>query len=166
MGEVERTGEEKPFRLTAVERREIIRAHLVDGLNRLELADRFGRDRHSIARVLESDEAKALERDLDEAVREEVQRELRRGRVGAARHWRGIAEGRRGKTGSEHKAARELLQATGDVSEDNRGPRVVVNVGIALPGLPPPAGQNTTPALPAGGVVVVEGLPRSETDSS
>jgi hypothetical protein len=120
----------------AEERRAIQAAHLVEGLNQTRLAARFGRRREAIARVLKGEEFEALRRDVLAEVKATAKAELERAIVPAAKAWGASLDvaARKG----DHKPAKDLLLHTDVIQPlgEESGCGVVVNIGIALPGLP------------------------------
>jgi len=116
--------------IRAAERKEIMLTALAEGLPIGALADRFGRTRRSIARVLKHPDFDTLRERMDEEGRQEALRVLQAHRTVAAQAWTqavGIAALK-----GDHRASRDLLYVTHTVdppSVGGSGPSVIVNIG-------------------------------------
>ena len=93
------------------ERRQIQYAHLVDGLNQRQLADRFGRKRETIAGVLKGDDFERLRQDVESELRTTAVRTLKNNVGRAADGWV-KAIGKAADRG-DHKPSKDLLMHTG-----------------------------------------------------
>lgn len=114
-------------RVTPDERREIQLAALVEGLNKSQLAERFGRTRETIATLLQGDDFERLRETAWEDIQREAKQGLRAQVIPAVRAWGsaiGIAAG-----AGNHRAAKDLLEAVGVVE---RQPSIVNMTAIAI----------------------------------
>ena len=120
--------------VTPDERLAIQRAHLTDGLNQRQLADRFGRTRETIGHVLKDEGFLAVKREAYEAMAEEARSVLKGHVRTAAKDWR-TASGIAAKKG-DHRPAKDLLLHAGAIDRvgETSGPQVIVCVG--MPGSP------------------------------
>jgi len=116
------------------ERLAIQRAHLTEGLNQRQLADRFGRTRETIGHVLKEDGFTALKREVYAEMAEEARGALRAHVGKAAKDWL-RASGIAAKRG-DHRPAKEILLYAGAIDRlgETPGPQVTVMVG--MPGHP------------------------------
>ena len=116
------------------ERRAIQRAHLIEGLNQRQLADRFGRTRETIGHVLKDEAFQALKHEIYAEIAEEARNALKGHGPTAAQDWI-TASGIAAKKG-DHRPAKELLLHTGVIERlgETSGPQVTVMVG--MPGHP------------------------------
>lgn len=116
--------------IRAAERREIMLTALAEGLPIGALADRFGRTRRSIARVLKHPDFDTLRERMDEEGRQDALRVLQAHRTVAAQAWT-QALGRAAQKG-DHRPSRDLLLHTdviSPISQQGSGPAVIVNIG-------------------------------------
>ena len=124
-------------RVTAPERSEIQQAHLVEGLNRSELAIRFGRTRETIAAQLQGEDFDQLRAEIDRAEAEDAKAILHRHRIVAANSWASAVATAAGK--GDHRPAKDLLLHTRTiepVADLSRGQNVVLVFGdVKVPGL-------------------------------
>ena len=132
------------------ERRAIQQAHLVDGLTRRALADRFGRTRETIAGVLKGDDFERLCREVQADLVERVQRKLRANGGRAADRW--IKAVDKAAEKGDHKPAKDLLLHTGllrPIGEGNTGNQVIVHVGLGpdCPGMVAPSQAEVDAAI-------------------
>ena len=141
MGRVQQPGVKAPRRkpgrgsqVTPDERLAIQRAHLIDGQNQQQLADRFGRTRETIGHVLKNEGFLAVKREVYEALAEEARGVLKGHVRTAAKDWR-TASGIAAKKG-DHRPAKDLLLHAGAIERvgETSGPQVIVCVG--MPGSP------------------------------
>ena len=109
------------------ERRDIQQAHL-EGLNRSELALKFGRTRKAIARALDGKDFVELEAKATEGMVETARRRLALAIPKAVDAWVNKAIEKAAGRGN-HKPAKDLLLATGVVQAD-AAPATVVKVAF------------------------------------
>ena len=132
------------------ERRAIQQAHLAEGFNQRELADRFGRTRETIAGVLKGDDFERLCREVQADLVESVQRTLRANGVQAANQWVKAVDKAAEK--GDHKPAKDLLLHTGllrPMGEGNTGNQVIVQIGLGpgSPGMVAPTQEEVEAAI-------------------
>jgi len=116
------------------ERLAIQRAHLTEGLNQRQLADRYGRTRETIGHVLKDGTFQAVKREVYTEMAEEARNVLKAHVGKAAKDWL-RASGFAAKRG-DHRPAKEILLYAGAIDRlgETPGPQVTVMVG--MPGHP------------------------------
>ena len=126
-------------RVTAPERRQIQQAHLIEGLHRSALAQRFGRTRETIAAQLRGDDFDQLRAEIERAECEDAIAVLNRRRVVAAQAWGSAIETAASK--GNHRPAKDLLVHTrviepvSAIAHRQTQPTIVIGIAV-IPGLP------------------------------
>jgi transposase-like protein len=105
--------------VTPDERREIQCLRLVDGDSVSEIARKTGRNRETIANVLQAEDTHALRVQLENEGKEAAMRELQSARHRAARAW-GTAMQQAADRG-DHRPAKDLLLHTGVIQPLEKG---------------------------------------------
>ena len=117
--------------VSAAEAKEIQLCALLEGLSMQALADRFGRTRRTISRVLRRPSFQVMKDQIDAETVTEARQVLASHRTSAAQAW--IMAMQKAAQKGWHQGARDLLLHTGTiepVSQQGTGPSVVVNIGI------------------------------------
>ena len=101
------------------------------------LAERFGRSRDTIGRILRDPSFDALKAEFDQATAIEARAVLSTGRTAAAQAW--LASLDRAASRGDHRPARDLLyveRVCDPPSQQGGGPQVVVSIGQIVTGCP------------------------------
>jgi BMFP domain-containing protein YqiC len=159
-------------RVTPDERRAIQLAHLTDGLNISQLAERFGRTRETIGGILKGEDFEQIQQQVQAELVAVARNSLASGVSKAAAAWLrslDVAADR-----GDHKPSKELLLHThviDPVSDEGRGPQVQIVIG--MPGSPAGPAPIFVSPLEAQGHLIIDvassapALPaRTETDVS
>lgn len=123
----------KPGRGSSVspaERREIQLTALTECASQEALAERFGRTRSTIRRVLRHPSFEKLKDTMNAELAVEARQVLSSHRTAAARAWAASLE--RAAQKGDHRPAKDLLLHSGviePVSHEGNGPSVIVNIG-------------------------------------
>jgi hypothetical protein len=121
--------------VSAAEAKEIQLCALLEGLPMQALADRFGRTRRTISRVLRRPTFQAMKDQIDAETVTEARQVLASHRTTAAQAW--IRAMQTAAQKGWHQGARDLLLHTGTidpVTQNGSGPSVVVNIGTGTAG--------------------------------
>ena len=105
----------QPFRVAQAEKEAIYLGRFAEGKSLVQLAEEFGRDRNTLARVLGTKEASERKEQILSAIGEEAKSKLRRAASRAADSWIKqfdlVDQGQRG----DHRPAKDLLTHVGVV---------------------------------------------------
>jgi hypothetical protein len=118
--------------MTAAEIEQVRLDFLCHSLNRVQLSEKYGRTRNTIARCLDGKEFEELRRQVDGEVREVVRRRMVAKADGAVDHWErsmGVAADR-----GDHKPSKDWLMHAGvvdPVDSTESGPKVIVQIGVS-----------------------------------
>ena len=146
--------------VTPVERREIQRLHLADGMGQRQIATHTGRTRETVAAQLQGEDYERIRGELETDLIETVQRQLKNNAGRAATAW--ITALDRAAQKGNHKPAKDLLLHTG-VIEPLGGETAGAHVAIVIGTVPAPtdeeleAAQAREEARRTGGIWGVEG---------
>lgn len=116
--------------VTPAERREIQLAALVECSTQQELADRFGRTRDTIRKVLNHASFEAVRTEVNAGMAQEARQVLSAHRTAAARAW--AASLTRAAQRGDHRPSRDLLLHEGVIAPTTQnagGPSIIVNIG-------------------------------------
>ena len=124
--------------VSPVEARAIQRFYLTaPTISQEALAERFGRSRDTIRRVLHDPSFEALKAEFDQTNAIEARAVLSTGRTPAAQAW--LASLERAAQRGDHRPSRDLLYVTRTVdppSQQGGGPQVIVSIGQIVTGCP------------------------------
>ena len=121
--------------VSAAEAKEIQLTALLEGMPMQALADRFGRTRRTISRVLRRPSFQAMKDRIDAETVTEARQVLASHRTTAAQAW--IRAMQTAAQKGWHQGARDLLLHTGTidpVNQNGSGPAVIVNIGTGTAG--------------------------------
>lgn len=105
---------------------------ICNGLSRLQLAEKYGRNRATIARCLDGREFEELRREVDREVRQVVRRRMVAKADDAVGNWERSMSNAAER--GDHKPAKDWLMHSGvidPIEATENGPRVVVQIGVS-----------------------------------